>query len=243
MFVQRALDPLRSWVGRRRRPAAMTGNYDSWDAAVAESVCYESDLDFYSSVVERVRAGGKTHRKLTPILGALLLGGGKVLDYGGNLGFVYFEIVKFAGPKIEWWHVVDLPQVVNYGNQHFADGRLSFFDSVEGALEGAGSADVLLCSHVLQYLRDPYGTLGRLLRMRPTSVVFDELPVSDRERIFVQRFPPSLGGRAVPARILCDDEIAQVAAGYELIEELDLPAWAPFRGVRHVSRLYTRRGE
>jgi hypothetical protein len=59
--------------------------------------------------------------------------------------------------RIEWWRIVDLPEVVKYGNARFADGKLAFFATLEEAL-GDGAPDAILCSHTLQCLVDPYGT-------------------------------------------------------------------------------------
>lgn len=224
--------------------ATLRGDYRSWQSALAASAPYRTDLSVYARMTEEIRAGrGTSSRILSPLLAAILLAGNRtrVLDFGGNLGQVYFDVSRFAEGRIESWSVVDLPDVVGVGNARFANDRLRFFPTIEDVL-ARETPNVVLCFHVLQYLESPFEVLARLTSFAPAFLVLNEFPVGDRERFMVQHLLPALGGGSRPARIFSDAQVAEALAPYELVEEIGLPAWDPtLVGVRHVSRVYRRR--
>ena len=235
----------RLWRPDRRNSRPWHGGsfteHPSWEAAVAASRPYETDLSAFGAVAERIRRGEQNiGRNLFPVLAGVLLGGGKVIDFGGGLGLVYFDAVQHIGSRIDWWRIVDLPDVVAYGNANLANGKLAFFSFMDEALNGE-SPDVILCSHTLQYLPDPYGTVEQLLSVNPNTLILHELPLAVVERYFVQKFPPELGAKEFPVRILSEAKLAEATRGYDLIEEMDLRKWTPFEGLRHVARLYRRK--
>jgi len=224
--------------------ATLRGDYPSWEAAAAASAAYRNDLVVYGRLTEEIRAGaGTSSRIISPLLAAILLAGGRarVLDFGGNLGQVYFDVCRRAAEHIESWSVVDFGDVVALGNARFADTKLRFFPTIEDALVG-GNPNVVLCFHVLQYLQSPFEYLSRLTAWAPAAVVLNELPVGDRERFMVQHYLPELGGGLRTVRIFSESQLAAALADYDLIEEVVLPPWDPLLvGVRHVSRVYQRR--
>ncbi|MBW4052014.1 MAG: methyltransferase, TIGR04325 family [Proteobacteria bacterium] len=224
--------------------ATLRGDYSNWESALAASAPYETDLSVYARLTEEIRAGRSTSsRLLSPLLSAILLAGGmaRVLDFGGNLGEVYFDACRLAGRHIESWNVVDLPEIALLGNSRFADDKLRFFSTIEDAL-ARQTPNVVLCFHVLQYLQSPFQYLSRLVALAPSLIVLNEFPVGNRERIMVQHLLPELGGGRRPVRIFSDEQIAAALADWELIEEIGLPPWdRTLVGARHVSRIYRRR--
>jgi len=224
--------------------SSLRGNYPSWKAALAASAPYRTDLAIYGRLAAEVRSGRhKSSRLLSPFLSAVLLAGGRarVLDFGGNLGLVYFDVARLTDNCIDCWNVVDLPDVVAFGNQKFADEKLRFFPAIEEAV-AAGTPNIVLCYHVLQYLESPFAHVSRLVSLEPDIFVLHEFPVADRERFMVQHLMPELGGQSRPVRIFCEDEVASAFIDYELIEEIGLPPWdRTLVGARHVARIYRRR--
>lgn len=224
--------------------ATLRGDYPSWESALAASAPYRTDLSIYARMTEEIRAGNSTSsRILGPLLSAILLvdGTARVLDFGGNLGQVYFDASHLVQDHIESWSVVDLPDVVALGNARFTDGKLRFFPTIEDVL-ARETPNVVLCFHVLQYLQSPGEWLTRLTSFAPAVIVLNEFPVGDRERFMVQHLLPELGGGCRPVRIFSEAQVATALPGYELIEEIGLPPWDPtLVGVRHVSRVYRRR--
>ncbi|MGB6489746.1 MAG: methyltransferase, TIGR04325 family [Steroidobacteraceae bacterium] len=223
--------------------APLRGDYPSWEAARAASAGYYNDLVVYGRLTEEIRMGvGTSSRILSPLYSAILLAGGtaRVLDFGGNLGQVYFDACRRVAAHIESWSVVDLADVVALGNARFADAKLRFFPTIEDALAG-GNPNVVVCSHVLQYLQSPFEYLSRLTACVPAAIVLNEFPVGNRERFMVQHYLPELGGGRRTVRIFSEAQIAAALAGYDLIEEIALAPWDPtLVDVRHVSRLYCR---
>lgn len=224
--------------------SSLRGDYRSWKAALGASAPYQTDLTIYAHMAEEVRLRRrKSSRLLSPLLSAILLVGGRarVLDFGGNLGLVYFDVGRLADNCIDWWNVVDLPDIVALGNPKFADGTLRFFPTIEESL-AVGTPNIVLCFHVLQYLESPFEYVSQLVSLAPDIFVLHEFPVADRERFMVQHLMPELGGGSRPVRIFCQDEVAAAFIDYELIEEIGLPPWdRTLVGARHVARIYRRR--
>src|SRR5205085_1309723 len=164
----------------------------------------------------------------------------RVLDFGGNLGFVYFDVAGVLPNRISEWRVVDCPEVVSYGNANYANDKLVFFTSLESACRDF-IPNMVLCSHTLQYLEKPYDTLAMLSDLKPAVIVLHELPVAERERFMIQRLPEGLGGTARPVQILASDRLAAALSSYDLIANMDLPPWDPYIDARHVAQVFRRR--
>jgi putative methyltransferase (TIGR04325 family) len=224
--------------------SSLRGDFRSWKAALAASGPYQTDLTIYRRLAEEVRIGQrKSSRLLSPLLSAILLAGGRarVLDFGGNLGLVYFDVSRLAGNTIDWWNIVDLPEIVAHGNQQFADTKMRFFSTIDEAVVH-GRPNIVLCFHVLQYLESPFEYVSRLMSLAPDIFVIHEFPIANRERFMVQHLMPELGGGSRPIRIFNQGDIAEAFIGYELVEEIGLPPWdRTLVDARHVARVYRRR--
>jgi putative methyltransferase (TIGR04325 family) len=168
------------------------GDYPSWEAALADSAPYKTDLKIYHNICDRIRAGkAASGRNPMPLLAglALLQGPAHVLDFGGNLGMMYFEIDRLAPGKIASWHIADLPEVASYGNANLAGDKLRFI--TDWASE---RPNLVLSSHALQCIERPYKTLSSLLETGPDVLILHELPVAPNRRFAVQHLLPELGG-------------------------------------------------
>jgi putative methyltransferase (TIGR04325 family) len=224
--------------------SSLTGDYPNWEAALSASAPYKTDLRVYGRLTEEVRIGQKrSSRLLSPLLTAILMAGGqaRVLDFGGNLGFVYFDACRLAASNIDWWHVVDLQEIVTYGNQNFSNQKLRFFASIDQAV-AVGTPNIVLCFHVLQYLASPFEYISTLMSLSPALFVLHEFPIADRQRFMVQHLLPELGGGSRPVRIFSEREIAEAFVGYDLLEEIVLRPWdRALVGARQVARIYRRR--
>jgi putative methyltransferase (TIGR04325 family) len=163
-----------------------------------------------------------------------------VLDFGGNLGVVYFDVARVLSDRIFDWRVVDCQEVVSYGNVNFANGKLGFFTSLESACRNF-TPNMVLCSHTLQYLEKPYETLAMLSALKPPVIVLHELPVAERERFMIQRLPEGLGGTERPIQILSAGRLAAALSSYDLIADTDLPPWDPYIDARHAAQVFRRR--
>jgi putative methyltransferase (TIGR04325 family) len=224
--------------------SSLTGDYPSWEAALSASAPYKTDLQVYGRLTEEVRIGQKqSSRLLSPLLSAMLMAGGqaRVLDFGGNLGLVYFDVCRLAASNVDWWHVVDLEEIVAYGNENFSDQKLRFFASIDQAV-ALGTPNIVLCFHVLQYLASPFEYISKLMSLSPALFVLHEFPVADRQRFMVQHLLPELGGGSRPVRIFSERDVAAAFSGYDLLEEIVLRPWdRVLADARQVARIYRRR--
>ncbi len=215
-----------------------TGFFDGWESMRQAVGIYETNVQIYAENLLRLHTG-KTdlNRRYKEVLACILLAGqgASVLDLGGGLGVTYFAIKKYlnAPPPVDKWTVVDLPVIVNYGQAQLADGRLQFTSP-----DQEPTFDIVLASHTMQYLADPYGTLRTLLAKRPRFVIFDELPLGDEVKYIVQKLPASLGGSELPCQILTHEKLAAEMRGYTRITDKILPDWCPIAGVKSHFRIY-----
>lgn len=238
------LPPILTRLGLRALGrSSLRGDYRTWQAALAASGPYLMDQNLYGQLTAEVRSGRRTSsRILSPLLAAILLAGGRarVLDFGGNLGPVYFDLARLADDCIDWWNVVDLPEIVAQGNRQFANGKLRFYSTI-GEASTPVSPNIVICFHVLQYLESPFEYLSRLMSLAPHIFLLHEFPIADRERIMVQHVTPRLGGGSRPVRIFNRTDVALAFRDYELIEEIGLPPWdKTLVGVGHIARIYRR---
>jgi putative methyltransferase (TIGR04325 family) len=227
------------------RQDGLLGDFPDWASASAASKPYETDLAVYGEITDRVRRGESgSGRNLMPILAGIALafenGVNRILDFGGNLGMVYFDVASVLPDRISEWRVVDCQEIVSYGNANYANDKLAFFTSVEAACRDF-SPDMVLCSHTLQYLEEPYDTLATLSALEPAVFVLHELPVAERERFMIQRLPEGLGGTDRPVQILSSGRLAAALSSYDLIADIDLPPWAPYIDARHAAQVLRRR--
>lgn len=248
VVAARAAQALRRRRRREEVPVDRTGlfgEFSDWAAALAASKPYETDLAVYARITDEVRLGrAGSGRNLMPILAGLAAasrtGASRVLDFGGNLGMVYFDVARVLPNRISKWHVVDVQDVVSYGDANYANGTLAFFTSLEAACREF-VPDMVLCSHALQYLAKPYEMLAKLNELGSAVIVLHELPVAERERFMIQRLPEGLGGTERPIQILSSGRLEAALPSYELIADMDLPPWDPDIDARHVAQVFCRR--
>jgi len=181
-------------------------------------------------------------RNLMPILAGLQLSGNnRVLDFGGGLGFVYFDIAHLGGIHLDSWRVVDYHDVVEYGNANYADSVLSFHSDIESACHDTVPG-LVLCAYTLQYHENPYQNLSRLAALQPDVFVLHGLPLAAKEKFMVQKWPPACGMVDMAVRILAENKLSSALFGYDLISEMQLPQWDSAIGTELVARVYRRQG-
>ncbi|NVM22071.1 MAG: methyltransferase, TIGR04325 family [Desulfobacterales bacterium] len=88
-----------------------------------------------------------------------------VLEIGGACGASYFELNYFLPGRINRWHVVETSTMSAAARRLFQDDRLIFYDDLEAAASQLKNLDLLIAQGVLQYVKDPLGTLETLLRL------------------------------------------------------------------------------
>jgi putative methyltransferase (TIGR04325 family) len=207
------------------------GNYADWDKALQASGSYDNAaivrkmceaelavkkgdaVDARDGVVfDRmqfslpvVAALGRAARRLTRPL--------RVIDFGGAFGGSYRQYKAFYGDAISW-AIVEQPDIVRLGEEHFRNRELEFHRSLSAAFSAA-PADVALLSSVLQYLREPYALLADIARASAGHIVIDRTPCSRAERdvLTVQHVPPEIYAASYPCWIFSRQRLLSALSG------------------------------
>ncbi|MDB5807755.1 MAG: hypothetical protein JWN73_5077 [Betaproteobacteria bacterium] len=219
-----------------------SGDYPSWAQASAQATGYAAGniLEKAREAVLKVKRGEAACERDTvvfdhieysyPLLANLLhaasLNGNRlsVLDFGGALGSSYYQNRGYLRHLGELhWMVVEQPHFVECGKTHFADGVLSFHESVEGAL-AVRRPDFVLLSSVVQYLEHPGQIVQTLVKTRAPTILVDRAPVlfDVPTRLTVQTVPPSIYEASYPCRLFNERElIACFEPEYVLADQFD----------------------
>ena len=229
---------------RRKRPGhriTFTGDYDSWEAALRETVGYDAAviLEKTRAAMLKIKNGEARYERdsvlfdkveysfpvLALLLRAALENNGRlsVLDFGGALGSSYFQCRSFLQSvrHLEWL-VVEQPGHVACGKRDFESSILHFYESTEACL-ASHQPNVLLLSSVLQYLSGPHAMLREFLSLGLPYAVIDRTPflASGRDRLTVQHVPSAIYEASYPAWFFSEakfkDQIQ--SAGYEIITD------------------------
>jgi putative methyltransferase (TIGR04325 family) len=126
----------------------------------------------------------------------------RIVDFGGAFGSSYRQYKAFYGDPVTW-AIVEQPEIVRLGQDHFRNRGMEFHSSLASALSAA-AADVILLSSVLQYIREPYGLLAEITRSNVEHVIIDRTPCcsGSREVLTVQHVPPEIYAASYPCWIL-----------------------------------------
>mgnify|MGYP002623603624 FL=1 len=246
MTVARACLPAGLWqcLERRVLQVRYSGDYASWDAALADADGYDTPLilERVAEATRKVRRGEAAMERdgialdravyPWPIVYGLLCAAVTrqrlhVVDFGGGLGGLCQLLRPLLPAEVEVrWGVIEQPHYVALGRAEFADEHLRFFEDAD-ACRAELEPHVLILSSVLAYLPQPYQTLRELLGHAAEYVLIDRtlLVEGGDDRLTVQRVPRGFYGRAVsyPAWLLGRDKLLDAvhAAGYDVVGEFD----------------------
>jgi putative methyltransferase (TIGR04325 family) len=218
------------------------GNYTSWEAAMKDSVGYDSDVilnkvrDSLLKVKEGKAIGDQDSclfdkiQYSWPVLAGLLriasIKGNKlsVLDFGGSLGSYYYQLKDFLSDLDELrWSIVEQEKFVRCGQELFENNQLKFYYAIETCLEHE-DPDVILLSGVIQYLSDPYTFLGNLIKYNFEYIIFDRTPFIQgcQERLTVQKVHPYIYEASYPAYFFNEDKFLNyLEKSYDLLVEFE----------------------
>ena len=235
----------------------LSGDYHSWEAALAASSGYDSEiiLEKTRTALLKVKNGEAVYERDSvlfdeieyawPLLAGLMWVaarcGGKlnVLDFGGSLGSTYFQNKAFVSmlPNM-LWNIVEQSCHVEIGKVWFGDNHLNFYTNITDCLADT-QPNVVLLSSVLQYLEQPYTILEQLLSLPCDYLIIDRTPFWEglTDRLCVQGVPPSIYPASYPSWIfskqqfyghLCDDW--QVIVTFDAPDRLPGPIDFTYQG-------------
>jgi len=232
-----------------RRVLCLTGDYASWQDALADSTGYNAPLILEKTreACLKVKQGQAAYERdgalfhepacnwplLAGLLRAATRNGGRlhVLDFGGSLGSAWFQHRAWFKhlPDVRW-NIVEQPAHVDLGQQDFADNHLRFHASIESCID-TDPPDVILLSSVLQYLEEPYDQLARLAAIGCPDIIIDRTPFhgGPKDRLCIQHVPARIYAARYPAWILARERILTLLAqaGYQTTASFDTPDRLP----------------
>jgi putative methyltransferase (TIGR04325 family) len=236
----------------RPPPYGWTGDYPDWKNAQQKTTGYDTSrvLEKVRDATLKVKNGRAAYERDSvnfdhieyswPLLSALMWiaamhkGVFHVLDFGGSLGSTYFQNRKFLDP-LEWvsWSVVEQPSFVECGREHLQDKKLRFYYDAEECFSERKLPDLLLLSCSLPYLERPHETFKKLVELRIPYIVIDNtyFNYQDRDRICVQKVPPSIYDASYPCWFLNYSKIkAELSSHYTLVSEHKNDTWIELDG-------------
>lgn len=123
-----------------------------------------------------------------------------VLDFGGSLGSTYYQNKDFLKDIRELsWCILEQEHFVECGKQHFEDGRLKFYHSMDECLQ-TNKPSVLLLSSVLQYLPNPKEWMATFLNYSIPYIIIDRTSfINDTDRLSLQKVDESIYEASYPS--------------------------------------------
>jgi putative methyltransferase (TIGR04325 family) len=175
------------------------------------------------------------HRLLAGLLYVAQANGGRlrVLDFGGSLGSLYFQLRPFLPPLDELrWDIVEQAHFVEAGRRHLQEEALDFFETIDAA-ERVRPHDVLLVSTVLQYLPEPHVLATELATCGLPFLMLNNLPFHEPapDWLTVQHVPPEIYAASYPVWFLNRRRfLAHFAGRYKVVWEYASSAVWPVDG-------------
>ena len=103
----------------------------------------------------------------------------RILDFGGGIGFTYYQVAKaLLNIKGLEYHVVELEKVCEKGSNFFRDERNIIFHSTMPKYE-KGYFDILHIGSSLQYIEHWKEILADLSDYSPRYVLLSNIPAGD----------------------------------------------------------------
>lgn len=248
-LIEQIIPPLLMQMLRssRFRRYGWFGDFETWQAAANASKGYNQEiiLEKVKNAVLKVRNGQAAFERDSvtfdtpqynwPLIAwlswiaALYKGYLNVLDFGGSLGSTYFQNKVFIDPLHAQWNIVEQGHFVKTGKELFESKELRFYHAVDDCLK-ENAVNVALLSSVLPYLENPYSQLDTFEKI--DFLILDKMPLikSDRDRITIQKVPPSIYKASYPSWFFSESRfMAFISDKYDIISEIDrnIPANLP----------------
>ncbi len=217
------------------------GDYSSWDSVKKECSGYDSEaiLSAVKNSCLKVKNKEAIYERDSVLFDKIeyswamlaslmycatkLNGDLRVCDFGGSLGSSYFQNRKFLDrlDRVSW-SIVEQKNFVDIGRAEFEDERLRFFYDIDECVS-IKKPNVLLFSSVLQYIKNPYGLLGQILKYNFDFIIIDRTPFAKKDIIKKQVVPPSIYKASYPCWFFQKDKFVKYFKNksYNIIEEFE----------------------
>ena len=219
-----------------------SGNYSSWAEVVQKTEGYHKEeiLNKTKDAGLKVKAGTAVYERDSvvfnkkeysfPLIAFLLHSANlnkeplNVIDFGGALGSTYYQVKEFLGAEVcASWNVVEQDHYVSCGNEHFADDRLRFYETIAACLKDK-KIDLVLLSGSVQYLEKPHEFLQQLAEYDFQFLLFDRTAFhyGDGDRLTLQLVPPEIYTASYPSWFFNQETFLKHFSGkYKLVADFD----------------------
>lgn len=179
------------------------GKYKEWDYVKSITKGYDSNLilNLVFNSLTKVkngeyafeRDGGlfSTIQYSYPLLSALLWIASNnnnklnLIDFGGSLGSSYYQNVRLLSHIDEIkWNIVEQPNFVSLGKEHFENEILKFYYDIETASQ-VTKANTLLLLGVIEYIEKPYELINKINLLNFKYIIIDRTPFSNCKYDFI----------------------------------------------------------
>lgn len=203
-----------------------TGDFKSWDDALACSSGYEAEAILKATFAATVRAkesGYIFNPGIERVLGTIQqVRPKRVLDFGGAMGKYYFTL-KSRIPEV-FWDVVELPATIQAARE-LEEERLHFYSSIGSAPR----PDLVIASSSLQYCQSPLTYLAELKQLQ-VPIFLDRLPIVNRTQLSIQIVTVPFKAR-FPLWFLAPQDIGQFRRSWDCGESIWLEGRnVPYQG-------------
>lgn len=213
----------RAMLRRLSYPRVQFSTFDeAWEAAAHDRYAgHETEsIDIHLGLMEKLRPSDPNVLKH---LNAIASDGRmSVLDFGGNVGNLYYSYRPHlpAGAELDWT-VVDLAAVTSVGLRLARERNVSELRFVNSLKEAADHPDVLLASGSLHYWEESIASWLNALPKLPRHVIVNRSPVHEMHPTFIT--VQQTATYAVPCVVHNRAELIEAFAeqGYSLVD-----AWA-----------------
>lgn len=217
--------PSRALLRRLNYPqVAFTNFADAWRAAGSDRHAgHDTDsIDMHREMMHTLRASDPKVLKAMNEIAAQ--GSLSVLDFGGNVGNIYYAYRPNLPQILALrWVVVDLPAVTAAGAKLAQESNITELRFEDSLANVGGPFDVLLASGSLHYWEGSIASWLDAVGARPMHVIVNRSPVHPSRSTFVtvQQRPTF----AVPCMVRNRDELIAdfAASGYELVDRWAAP--------------------
>jgi putative methyltransferase (TIGR04325 family) len=146
-----------------------------------------------------------------------------VLDFGGSLGTTYYQNKDMFDDVDVNWVIIEQPEFVKVGREHFQSERLKFCMSINEALLDF-KPDVIILSSVLQYINDP-NIYQDILNVGANYIIIDRTSFNKKgqKAIVKQNVPEFIYKASYPMHVFEKDNFLSKFSTYEKL--IDFPSY------------------
>jgi len=151
---------------------------------------------------------GQYPKKIVDFLNLNLAENDEIIDFGGSLGSLYFQIRSKLNIKKINWIIIEQNNFVNASKEIIKSDELFFFNDYLDLKNFNPS--ILILSSVLQYLKNPKEILKNLIENNNIKhIIVDRIVLSDSktDKIYIQKNPRKYFKTSYPIRIFSGSEL------------------------------------